>query len=118
LKPHPRTGEKLLYITEIMTSHIEGMGPDESEQLIQRAYSPLYAPTNTYVHRWQEKDLLVWDNYALEHARGKPVAGSRRKLRRVVVNPVQGATGRAAIRLDDNVVRAGELQAARDRAPV
>jgi taurine dioxygenase len=115
LKPHPRTGEKLVFITEVMTSHIEGMEPDESERLIQRAFGLLFAPSNTYVHRWQEKDLLVWDNYALEHARGKPVPGSRRKMRRVVVNPVQGATGRAAIRLNEEVIRAGELQAARER---
>jgi alpha-ketoglutarate-dependent taurine dioxygenase len=115
LKPHPRTRESLLFITEVMTSHIESMEPEESERLIQRAFSLLFAPNNTYVHEWRERDLLVWDNYALQHARGEPVPGSRRKMRRVVVNPVQGATGRTAIRLNEEVIRAGEQQAARER---
>ena len=112
LKTHPRTGERLLYVTELLTSHIVGLAPDDSEEVIRRAYALLYAEGNSYSHDWREKDLLIWDNYSLQHARGKPVPGSRRKMRRVVVNPVDGATGRAAIRLSDQVMRAREARAA------
>jgi taurine dioxygenase len=91
LKPHPRTGEALLFLTELQTSHIEGVGPEESERIIQNAFRLLFAPDNGYVHQWCTGDLMLWDNYMLQHARARPIPGSRRTLRRVIVNPVHGA---------------------------
>ena len=92
VRRHPRTGERLLFVNELMTSHIEAIGNDESEELIQRAYQLLYAPRNTYVHEWRVNDLIIWDNIALQHARARPITGSRRKLRRVTVGPFSGYT--------------------------
>lgn len=101
LKLHPRTGKPLLFVTELQTSHVEGVSIDESEQIIQRAYRLLFAPENCHVHHWRPRDLLVWDNFMLQHARARPIPGSRRTLRRVIVNPVHGSVpstkGQAAI---------------------
>jgi taurine dioxygenase len=87
IKQHPRTGESLLYVTELFTSHVVEVDPEEGERIIQSAYDALYRRDDLYKHSWQLHDLLIWDNIALQHARGPVEADSRRRLRRVAVNP-------------------------------
>src|SRR5690606_7648551 len=92
---------RLLFVTELQTSHVEGVSIDESERIVQDAYRLLFAPENCHVHHWRPRDLLVWDNFMLQHARARPIPGSRRTLRRVIVNPVHGSVpstkGQAAV---------------------
>lgn len=83
---HPVTGARILYVTAMQTDSVVGLPEDESEALLARLWAELYAPDNVYEHVWQLGDLLVWDNLALQHARGA-VTG-RRTLRRVPVGTV------------------------------
>jgi taurine dioxygenase len=86
LLTHPVTGARILYVTAMQTDSIVGLADDESEALLEQLWGELYAPGNVYEHEWQVGDLLVWDNLALQHARGA-VTG-RRTLRRVPVGTV------------------------------
>jgi taurine dioxygenase len=86
LMTHPITGARILYVTAMQTDSIVGLADDESEALLEQLWGELYAPGNVYEHEWQVGDLLVWDNLALQHARGA-VTG-RRTLRRVPVGTV------------------------------
>lgn len=83
---HPRTAEPMLYVTELFGSHILGIDPDDSEDVINRSFDSLYRSDNTYAHDWQPNDLLVWDNVAVQHARGAIEPSTRRTLRRVIVS--------------------------------
>jgi len=83
LLEHPVTGAPVLYVTAMQTDSVVGLPEDESEALLARLWAQLYAPDNVYEHQWHVGDLLVWDNLALQHARGA-VTG-RRTLRRVPV---------------------------------
>jgi len=95
--PHPRTGEPVLYVSQMMTTHIEGLVPEESEQLLGDAFDVLYAPANTYEHDWRERDLVVWDNIATQHARGVVTEqGPERSLRKVIA-PTPSEAFRASI---------------------
>lgn len=85
LVPHPRTGETTLFVSEMQTDHVEGLPPDESEELLAACCATLYRPENTYEHVWRPGDLVVWDNIALQHARGEVAAAGGRTLRRVPV---------------------------------
>jgi taurine dioxygenase len=87
LKVHPRTGESLLYVSEYFTSHIDGLDAAESEALLEELWATLYAPEHRFVHHWCIGDLAVWDNLALQHARGDTRTGSPRTLRRVMASP-------------------------------
>jgi alpha-ketoglutarate-dependent taurine dioxygenase len=82
---HPRTGRTILYVSQMMTSHIDGLDPDASEALLEELFAHLYAPVNSWQHEWREGDLVVWDNLAVQHAR-PPVAldGPARVLRKVI----------------------------------
>jgi taurine dioxygenase len=82
---HPRTGRPILYVSQMMTSAIEGLDPDESEALLEELFAVLYAPEHAFEHEWRERDLVVWDNLAVQHARGRVTQqGPERSLRKVI----------------------------------
>jgi taurine dioxygenase len=82
---HPRTGKPILYVSQQTTRAIVGLEPEESEALLQTLFSHLYAPEVVYEHRWEDGDLLVFDNIALQHARSNvELHGPKRTLRKVI----------------------------------
>jgi taurine dioxygenase len=89
---HPRTGKPILYVSQQTTREIVGLEHEESEALLQTLFSYLYAPEVVYEHSWKDGDLLVFDNLALQHARGNvELHGPKRTLRKVIA-PVPKAT--------------------------
>ena len=50
---------------------------EESDALLAELFSYLYADDAVYEHSWQADDLVVWDNLALQHARGAVGEGAR-----------------------------------------
>ncbi|MCU1458892.1 MAG: TauD/TfdA family dioxygenase [Actinomycetia bacterium] len=83
---HPRNGQEVLYVTDLHAHSIEGLARDESAQLLDDLFAHLYADENIYVHHWQLGDLVVWDNVALQHARGDVSQGGERTFRRTSMN--------------------------------
>ena len=83
--PHPRTGEPTLYISHMQTARIEGLGREESDALLDALFGELYAPDRVYRHHWNNGDLLIWGNIALQHSRGDLTGMTPRRLQRVCV---------------------------------
>jgi taurine dioxygenase len=82
---HPRTGRELLYTSQQMTARIEGLDPIESEALLEELFTHLYRPEAVLDHEWRQGDVVVWDNQALQHARGNvEIEGPERTLRKVI----------------------------------
>ena len=68
----------------MMTTELEGLPSDESEQILNDLFDVLYAPENSFEHDWRAGDLVVWDNLAVQHARGIVTQqGPERSLRKV-----------------------------------
>lgn len=84
----PTSGRDVLFVSEMQTDRVVDVDPAESEALLAELRSHLYVADRTYTHRWRNGDLLVWDNIALQHARGT-MSDAPRTLRRV---PVGGQT--------------------------
>jgi taurine dioxygenase len=83
--PHPRTGKLILYVSQQMTRAIVELPPDESEELLQALFAHLYDPAECYEHEWRTGDLVVFDNLAMQHARGNVEPdGPVRRLRKVI----------------------------------
>ncbi len=59
----------LLYVSQGMTREIIELGSEESEDLLEELFEHLYRPEHVYEHEWREGDLIVWDNFAVQHAR-------------------------------------------------
>jgi alpha-ketoglutarate-dependent taurine dioxygenase len=87
LARHPRTGERYLHPSEQQASHFEGIPLAESDALFDALFAHLYTDENVYEHAWQEGDLVVWDNLALQHGRRENPRAVRRSFRRVVMSP-------------------------------
>ncbi len=67
--PHPRTGEPLLFANEFLSIRLGGVPREKSRALLQAIWPILYDPAHVYEHDWREGDLLIWDNFALQHGR-------------------------------------------------
>jgi taurine dioxygenase len=92
--PNPRTGRTMLYVSQMMTREIVGLPPDQSEALLEELFAHLYAPENTYLHEWQEGDLVAWDNQSVQHARSMvEQEGTERTLRKVI-SPIPVISGK------------------------
>ncbi|HWS44764.1 MAG TPA: TauD/TfdA family dioxygenase [Acidimicrobiia bacterium] len=81
---HPRTGKTVLYVSQQMTTAIEGLSPAESEALLEELFAHLYSSDRLYEHEWRRHDLVAWDNIAVQHARPNvALDGPVRTLRKV-----------------------------------
>jgi taurine dioxygenase len=85
LLAHRRTPAEVLYVSEAQTVAIEDVPRDESNALLDELFAVLYAPAHEYEHHWATGDLVVWDNVALQHARGTVERNAPRTLRRIVI---------------------------------
>ncbi len=85
VRTHPATGRKALYVNRLMTRRIEGLPPQESEDLLNRLFDHQERPEFIYEHVWRPSDILMWDNRCTLHARTDFSADERRLLRRVTI---------------------------------
>jgi taurine dioxygenase len=85
LMRHPTTGLEVLTVNEMQTDYILGVDHSTSESVLSSIREVLYAPENTYTHRWSAGDLVIWDNIAVQHGRPSPPSSSPRTLRRVTM---------------------------------
>jgi taurine dioxygenase len=67
VRVHPATGAKSLYVCPAVISHIEGMDPTESADLIAELAAHATQPRYVYSHKWHQGDLVIWDNRAVLH---------------------------------------------------
>ena len=64
---HPETGRKVLFINPGFTSHVMGLTPNESDALLGFLFNHMNQPEFIYRHRWEERDLILWDNRCTMH---------------------------------------------------
>ncbi len=67
---NPANGRDSLYLAS-HTCAIDGMPRDEAQALIAELIDHVTAPGQTYLHRWQPGDVIMWDNRCVLH-RGRP----------------------------------------------
>jgi taurine dioxygenase len=64
---HPITGRKVLYANPGYTVKINELPPAESDELLEYLFAHQLQPKYRYVHRWQEGDVLMWENFGTIH---------------------------------------------------
>jgi taurine dioxygenase len=67
VRTHPRTRRKCLYVNQQYTVGIEGLGTEESRELVDFLIQHTTRSEHLYTHRWAEGDFLVWDDCAVQH---------------------------------------------------
>ena len=79
---HPTSGRRALWVNKMTTVEVMGMDKEEGAAMMAEVRSYLYSEDITYRHKWRTKDLLVWDNRSLMHARTPFDESLPRTLRR------------------------------------
>lgn len=80
----PDTGRHYLFVNHAWTDSIIGLPEAESRMLLAELYGQFYAEGEIYEHKWADGDLVLWNNLALQHARGLAGEGVR-TLQRVTI---------------------------------
>jgi len=66
---HPRTGRRALYVNRLYTNRIVGLGHKESRALLDTLVEFSLRPEFVFEHRWQARDLVLWDQIGTIHCR-------------------------------------------------
>jgi taurine dioxygenase len=89
VRTHPITGRKLLYINEAFSACIIGWSEADSRALLDPLLEHIKQSRFMTKHRWQEGDLLIWDNASTQHLATFDYGTIRRRLHRCgTVGPV------------------------------
>jgi taurine dioxygenase len=64
---HPVTGKRALYVSSGFTAGLEGLSTDTNRQIMAELFSFIEQPQHVHVHKWQDGDILLWDNRTLIH---------------------------------------------------
>jgi taurine dioxygenase len=86
VRPHPRTGRKVLFVNPGYTMRINELAPAESDALLGELFEHALQPEFQYRHRWAEKMLLGLDNRSSMHCAVDDYTEPRRMLRMIVGN--------------------------------
>ena len=67
IRVHPETGRKGLYFDPGKILRIEGLGAQESDDLIEELTARMIQPEGEYRHHWRRGDIVIWDNRCSYH---------------------------------------------------
>jgi taurine dioxygenase len=67
VRTHPVSGVKSLFLCPAVISHIEGMGVEDSQALIEELMAHAGQERFVYRHAWRAGDLVIWDNRCTLH---------------------------------------------------
>lgn len=86
---HPVTGRKNIYANPAHTGSILSLPKEESDELLDRLFIHVQQEKYLQIHKWEDNDLILWDNRAVHHrATGCPEAYPRFLIRTTVLNEV------------------------------
>ena len=82
---HSESGRKSLFVDRLMTQRIEGVGHEESEEILDFLYTHGEKREFVYEHEWRLGDFVMWDNRCAIHARTWFPDEENRLLRRCTI---------------------------------
>ena len=90
IRRHPVSGRKSLYLSEVFTTHIEGLPTFESEGLLGFLVRHACKPEYQYRFRWEVDSIAMWDNRASMHYAVADYWPAHRLMHRLVLRPWSG----------------------------
>jgi len=85
---HPETGRKLLYISELTTTWIDGLNPAESDAVIKMLIDHLNWKELQCRFYWQKDSIAMWDNRCTAHYAVRDYTEAREMHRVTVLGKV------------------------------
>ncbi|GAA3753413.1 TauD/TfdA dioxygenase family protein [Streptomyces tremellae] len=85
VRRHPETGRRMLFVNSSFTTHITGLGRDESDRLLRLLFQQAHVPEYQVRWRWSAGDIAFWDNRATQHYAVNDYGSARRVAERVAI---------------------------------
>jgi taurine dioxygenase len=85
VRRHPETGERILYVNSIFTSHLVGLERDESRELLAYLYAQAAVPEYQVRFHWEPGCVAFWDNRSTQHYAASDYYPKRRVMDRVTI---------------------------------
>lgn len=85
VRVHPETGERSLILGHFV-KHIQGVSSHDSKQLVRLFHERITHLDNTVRWRWQEGDVVIWDNRATQHIAINDYGNAQRIVRRTTID--------------------------------
>ena len=85
VRTHPVTGKKALYACKVFTSHIVGLEPEESRELLERLYDEATVPEYQCRFHWEPDSVALWDNRSVQHYASNDYWPHRRVMERAAI---------------------------------
>jgi taurine dioxygenase len=67
VRTHPETGRKALYVSPRFTLGVDGLEPDEGQELLDELFDHMAKREFIFRHSWKVGDLVLWDNRCTVH---------------------------------------------------
>lgn len=80
---HPVTGEKILFVSPGYTKQILGLQAEDSIEVLKYIATCIEKKQSVITHKWQEGDVLIWDNRSLIHRSSTDPTFGKRTLYRI-----------------------------------
>jgi taurine dioxygenase len=84
---HPETGRRLLYLSELTTTHIEGLREKESNALLQMLFQHIDWKELHCRFYWEKNSIAMWDNRCTVHYAVGDYTEPREMHRVTVIGP-------------------------------
>jgi taurine dioxygenase len=85
VRTHPDTGEKILYVNSLLTSHIKDIPREVGEPLLRYLCAQAAVPEYQIRHRWRKNTVAFWDNRSTQHYASADYWPAIRKLSRISI---------------------------------
>jgi len=85
VRTHPVTGRRCIYVNGIFTSHVKGLSPEESDDLLRTLYRQATVPEYQVRFRWTPDTVAFWDNRSTQHYAASDYWPQERVMDRVTV---------------------------------
>jgi taurine dioxygenase len=86
VRVHPETGRRSLYLGGSVIAGVSGLPTDEGIGLMHELLRFATGADFTYCHRWQDGDLVMWDNRCMIHRGTKyDTTNHRRRMHRTTL---------------------------------
>lgn len=86
VRTHPETGEKVLFVNSLFTTHIVGLARSESEALLSFLYEHIATPEFTCRFKWEVDSIALWDNRSTQHKPINDYFPAHRQLHRITID--------------------------------
>ena len=84
----PGAGKPALFLGRRPRAYVMGLPLEDSEKLLDELWKHALQPENTYEHRWQVGDVLIWSNYSTMHKRAYFDKNTVRRMHRSQIKSV------------------------------